>query len=110
MSGYRNVGWDVSMKQQGNLNVKGVSVSNMNVGAFGFIPFREANGTFSNISVDGTGTGSGRLFKTNSAAHNVFNNIRNNRYEGPYYQGIPIEYFSQHTVWKSCRETNNVCI
>jgi len=58
----------VSLQQQGNLNVNGVSISNMNVGGFGFIPFREANGTFSNISVDGTGTGSGRLFKTNSAA------------------------------------------
>jgi len=98
----------VSMQQQGNLNVNGVSLSNLNVGAFGFIPFREANGTFSNISVDGTGTGSGRLFKTNSAAHNIFNNISTNRDEGAYYQGITIEYFSHHNVWNNCKVTNNV--
>jgi len=98
----------VSLQQQGNLNVNGVSLSNLNVGAFGFIPFREANGTFSNISVDGTGTGSGRLFKTNSAAHNVFNNISTNRDEGAYYQGITIEYFSHHNVWNNCKVTNNV--
>jgi hypothetical protein len=98
----------VSLQQQGNLNVNGVSISNMNVGGFGFIPFREANGTFSNISVDGTGTGSGRLFKTNSAAHNVFNNISTNRDEGAYYQGITIEYFSHHNVWNNCKVTNNV--
>jgi len=98
----------VSLQQQGNLTVNGVSISNMNVGGFGFIPFREANGTFSNISVDGTGTGSGRLFKTNSAAHNVFNNISTNRDEGAYYQGITIEYFSHHNVWNNCKVTNNV--
>jgi hypothetical protein len=98
----------VSVQQQGNLNFNGVSLSKLNVGAFGFIPFREANGTFSNISVDGTGTGSGRLFKTNSSAHNVFNNITTNRDEGAYYQGITIEYFSHHNVWNNCKVTNNV--
>ena len=107
-SGCNIGGSAVSMQQQGNLNVNGVFISNMNVGAFGFIPFREANGTFSNISVDGTGTGSGRLFKTNSAAHNVFNNISTNRDEGAYYQGITIEYFSHHNVWNNCKVTNNV--
>ncbi len=107
-SGCNIGGSAVSLQQQGNLNVNGVSISNMNVGAFGFIPFREANGTFSNISVDGTGTGSGRLFKTNSAAHNVFNNISTNRDEGAYYQGITIEYFSHHNVWNNCKVTNNV--
>jgi len=107
-SGCNIGGSAVSLQQQGNLNVNGVSISNMNVGGFGFIPFREANGTFSNISVDGTGTGSGRLFKTNSAAHNVFNNISTNRDEGAYYQGITIEYFSHHNVWNNCKVTNNV--
>ena len=107
-SGCNIGGSAVSLQQQGNLNVNGMSISNMNVGAFGFIPFREANGTFSNISVDGTGTGSGRLFKTNSAAHNVFNNISTNRDEGAYYQGITIEYFSHHNVWNSCKVTNNI--
>jgi hypothetical protein len=100
----------VSLQQQGNLNVNGVSISHMNSGAFGFIPYREANGTFSNISVDGTGTGSGRLFKTNSASHNVFNNITTNRDEGAYYQGITIEYFSHHNVWNNCKVTNNVIL
>ena len=98
----------VSLQQQGNLNVNGVSISNMNVGAFGFIPFREANGTFSNISVDATGTGSGRPFKTNSSAHNTFNNISVNRSEAAYYQGITLEYFSHHNVWNTCKVTNNV--
>jgi hypothetical protein len=98
----------VSLQQQGNLNVNGVSISNMNVGAFGFIPFREANGTFSNISVDATGTGSGRPFKTNSSAHNTFNNISVNRSEAAYYQGITLEYFSHHNVWNACKVTNNV--
>ena len=107
-SGCNIGGSAVSLQQQGNLNVNGVSISNMNVGAFGFIPFREANGTFSNISVDGTGTASGRLFKTNSAAHNVFNNISTNRDEGAYYQGITIEYFSHHNVWNNCKATNNI--
>jgi hypothetical protein len=98
----------VSLQQQGNLNVNGVSISNMNVGGFGFIPFREANGTFSNISVDATGTGSGRPFKTNSSAHNTFNNISVNRSEAAYYQGITLEYFSHHNVWNNCKVTNNV--
>jgi len=98
----------VSLQQQGNLNVNGVSISNMNVGAFGFIPYREANGTFSNISVDATGTGSGRPFKTNSSAHNTFNNISVNRSEAAYYQGITLEYFSHHNVWNACKVTNNV--
>src|SRR6266478_499676 len=98
----------VSLQQQGNLNVNGVSISNMNVGAFGFIPYREANGTFSNISVDATGTGSGRPFKTNSSAHNTFNNISVNHSEAAYYQGITIEYFSHHNVWNNCKVTNNV--
>jgi hypothetical protein len=98
----------VSLQQQGNLNVNGVSISNMNLGAFGFIPFREANGTFSNISVDATGTGSGRPFKTNSSAHNTFNNISVNRSEAAYYQGITLEYFSHHNVWNNCKVTNNV--
>jgi hypothetical protein len=98
----------VSVQQQGNLNFNGVSISNMNVGAFGFIPFREANGTFSNISVDATGTGGGRPFKTNSSAHNTFNNISVNRSEAAYYQGITLEYFSHHNVWNNCKVTNNV--
>src|SRR6266478_5780258 len=98
----------VSLQQQGNLNVNGMSISNMNLGAFGFIPFREANGTFSNISVDATGTGSGRPFKTNSSAHNTFNNISVNRSEAAYYQGITLEYFSHHNVWNNCKVTNNV--
>src|SRR4029077_8188579 len=101
-------GSPVSLQQQGNLNVNGVSISNMNVGAFGFIPYREANGTFSNISVDATGTGSGRPFKTNSSAHNTFNNISVNRSEAAYYQGITLEYFSHHNVWNDCKVTNNV--
>ena len=98
----------VSLRQQGNLNVNGISISNMNVGAFGFIPYREANGMFSNISVDATGTGSGRPFKTNSSAHNIFNNISVNHSEAAYYQGITIEYFSHHNVWNACKVTNNV--
>jgi len=98
----------VSLRQQGNLNVNGISISNMNVGAFGFIPYREANGMFSNISVDATGTGSGRPFKTNSSAHNIFNNISVNHSEAAYYQGITIEYFSHHNVWNNCKVTNNV--
>jgi hypothetical protein len=98
----------VSLQQQGSLNVNAVSISNMNVGAFGFIPYREANGTFSNISIDATGTGSGRPFKTNSSAHNTFNNISVNRSEAAYYQGITLEYFSHHNVWNDCKVTNNV--
>ena len=98
----------VSLMQQGNLNVNGMSLSSLNSMAFGFIPFRESNGTFGNISVDGTGTGGGRLLKTNSSSHNTFNNVSTNRSEAAYYQGITIEYFSHHNVWNNCKVTGNV--
>jgi hypothetical protein len=98
----------VTLTQQGNLNVDSVSVSNMNAPAFGFNVIREANGTFSNVSIDATGTGSGRPLKLNSAAHNTLNNVSVNRSEGAYYQGITIEYFSHHNVWNSCKVANNI--
>jgi hypothetical protein len=98
----------MTLTQQGNLNVDSVSVSNMNAPAFGFNIIKEANGNFSNISIDATGTGSGRPLKLNSAAHNTLNNVSVNRSEGAYYNGITIEYFSHHNVWNSCKVTNSI--
>jgi len=104
-----NFGGDaVTFTQQGNLSINGMSLTNLNSPAFGFGILRTSNSTLSNILVDGTGTGSGRMFKTNSAAHNTFNSISTNRDEGSYYQGVTIEYFSHHNVWNNCKVTNNI--
>jgi hypothetical protein len=85
-----------------------MSLSSLNSLAFGFVPWKEANGTFTNVSVDGTGTGGGRLIKLNSSSHNTFNSVSTNRSEAAYYQGITIEYFSHHNVWNNCKVTGNV--
>jgi hypothetical protein len=94
----------VSLSQQGNLSVNGWTLSSLNSSAFGFIPFREANGSFSNISVNSTGTGGGRSIKTNSSAHDTWTNITVTGTQGLSYNGITIEYFSHHVTW------NNVSI
>jgi len=95
-----------SLAQQGSPTVNGVTISSLNSFGFGFIPFRLGGGTFSNISVDGAGTGGGRPFKTNSTAYNTFNSITIHHAEGASYNGLTIEYFSAHNTWNNCVITN----
>jgi hypothetical protein len=96
----------VTFYRQGHLTVNGASLHNLAPGAFGFIPFAMADGTFSNITVDAAGTGGGRPLKMNGAAYNTWDNLTVNNAEGNYH-GISIVYYSQHNIFNNCNARNN---
>ena len=98
---------------QGDVSVNNFAISNLNLGmlsplrgTFGISIVGEANGTFSNVSVDNAGTGAGRPFKLNSAVYNTSNNLTVQHTEGQYYGGITINYYSSHNTFNNCQISN----
>jgi len=90
---------------QGNPSVNGLSISGMSNGLFGFWTSGVANGTFSNVTVDATGT-VGRPFKMTGSAYNTFNSltVKNGSNSS---NGISLEYYSSHNAFSNCIVTNN---
>ncbi len=96
----------LSLYQQGNLNVNGVSISGGSGAVLGFIPYEEANGTFTNVTVDNSGH-AGRPVKLNSSTYNTFNSLTAKNGSDPGGNGISVEYYSQHNTFNNCVVTNN---
>jgi fibronectin type 3 domain-containing protein len=93
---------------QGRPSVNGANLSNLNAGGFGMGLHTVADGTFGNITVDKTGTTSGRPFKLAAASYNTFNSLTVKNGSGTNgYNGMSVEYYSSHNTFNSCVVTNN---
>ena len=93
---------------QGRPSVNGASLSNLNPNAFGMGIHTTADGTFTNVTIDKSGTSSGRPFKTTAASYNSFNSLTvKNGMGSTGYNGISLEYYSSHNTFNHCVVTNN---
>ena len=113
-AGSAGCGGAFHMDLQGNPSISGMSLSQLNSapsiclnnGSFGWNLGSLAGGTFSNITVDKTGTGGGRPVKLDSARWSTFNTLSVTGGSGAY-NGLTIEYYSSHNTFNNCVITNN---
>jgi hypothetical protein len=90
---------------QGNPSVNGATISSPNTNGFGFGLHTEANGTFTNVTVDGGGVGD-RSCKTAAASYNTFNSLTcKNAANGD--NGLSLEYYSSHNTYNNCVATGS---
>lgn len=93
---------------QGKPRVNGATVSNLNLTAFGFGMHSEADGTITALTVDKSGSTTGRAFKLAAASYNTFNGIAvKNGMESSGSNGISIVYYSSHNTFNDCLVVNN---
>jgi hypothetical protein len=92
---------------QGKASINGLTISNLNSNAFGMGLSTVADSTFTNVTIDGTGTTSGRPLKLLATSYSTFNSttVKNGGAGG--YNGISLEYYSSHNTFNSCSVTNN---
>jgi len=94
---------------QGNPNVNGASISNLNPGsgpaAFGFEVSGAANGTFTNVTVDASGA-YGRPVKVHASRYNTFNSLTSKNGAADD-NGIILNYYSSHNTFNRCVVMNN---
>jgi hypothetical protein len=90
----------------GKANINGMTISNLNSNGFGFGLSTVADSTFTNVTVDATGTSGGRPTKLLAASYNTFNNLTVKNGAGGD-NGISIEYYSSHNTVNTCSVTGN---
>jgi hypothetical protein len=110
------VGMGMLIYDSGNLQFNGLTIS----GATGYPACNNSGGdgsggmgisqtagsTFTNVTIDKSGTTNGRPFKIDAASYNTFNNLVVEN--GPNgFNGISIEYYSSHNTFNSPIVRNN---
>jgi polygalacturonase len=93
---------------QGRPSVLGATLTSLNSTAFGMGLHTVADGTFSKITVDKTGTTSGRPFKLAASSDNQFNDLTiTNGASSTNHNGLSLTYYSSHNTFVNCVVTNN---
>jgi hypothetical protein len=87
--------------------VNGLTISSLNNTGFGFGVHTGANGTFTNVTVDKAGSGTGRPCKIHASSYNTFNSLTCKNGPTGGYNGLDINYYSSHNTFNNCVVTNN---
>jgi hypothetical protein len=98
----------VTLVNQGNASINGMSLSSYaGSNAFGLGLHTGANGTFTNVTVDKTASGSGRSCKIHANSYNIFNGLTCENSVFGLYNGLVLNYYSSHNTFNNCVIRNN---
>jgi len=100
------LGSGFQLVEQGQVTVNGLSLSNLNSGGFGMAVVTIADSTFTNVSIDKGGVGTGRVLKTIATTSTTWNSLT---VKGGVagYNGINLEYFTSHNTFNNCDVEND---
>jgi hypothetical protein len=97
----------ITLQYTGKPSINGATIQNLNNGAFGLGVHSSTDGTFTNVSVDKAGSGTGRPCKIHATSYSTFNTLTCKNETAGNYNGLILDYYSSFNTFKDCIITGN---
>jgi hypothetical protein len=97
----------ITLQYTGKARINGATIQNLNNGAFGLGVHSSTDGTFTNVTVDKAGSGTGRPCKIHATSYSTFDSLTCKNETAGNYNGLILDYYSSFNTFKNCTITGN---